>query len=539
MQISTPADISMGHIATNYPLVATKDLGQSPIEIGEAIAEKLRVDKRFMSVTVAKPGFVNMVFTSGYLGESLSKFDIHELNKFAKAKKILIELGAENIAKPMSVGHLRSNVIGMACVRLWRTLGAEVITVNHIGDWGTQFGKLVSAYQKWGSKAEVEKRGILELVELYQRFSSEAKTKPELNDEAREIFRRLENNDPEIKALWKWFVDISLNDYKSLYQRIGVSHDHYLGESFYEDKMQNVIDEMLLKDIAKENEDGSIGIEFPSADLPSTIIRKSNGSTLYLTRDLATFKYRSETFKVDKSYYFVADQQILHFKQLFKTAEMLGWSYKGEHVSFGMVLGESGKKMSTREGTTVLLEDLFARAEDHAQRVIAERGSEVPTEQHAQLIRNLATAAIIYNDLSQNRSTAVIFDWEKMLSFDGDTAPYLLYSIARVNSLAEKANEANLAVGEIIISEELEIKLARELLIYPEALIGAAEKMKPNLLANQLFKIAQTFNSFYAELQIINAENKIANSRLALAFLTRKILRFGLDILGIPTVERM
>ncbi len=544
-QADIPPDRALGDVASNYPLTVSKILKRPPLEIAEQIATALRDEPAFESVTVAMPGFVNVRLTTASLNSMVQQLldaPIHApLASFHSAERVLCELGSENVAKPMGVGHLRSNVIGMALTRMWKAVGAEVVTVNHLGDWGTQFGKLVVAYQTWGDDARVASRGIQELVELYQRFTAEAKEHPELDDAAREIFRKLEAGDVQIRALWQRFVDLSLAEYRAMYDRLSITHDHIIGESFYEDHLRAIIDELLEKNVATQNADGSIAIEFPKDDhIPSCLVQKSNGSTLYLTRDLAALKYRTERFHPTQTLYFVADQQTLHFKQLFRTAELLGWTTRAEHVSFGMVLGESGKMMATREGTAIQLGELLRRAEAEALRILQERGSDVPEDEWPRVSRDLATAAVIYNDLSQNRSTTIVFDWAQMLSFDGDTAPYLLYTVARTNALEEKARAAGVVPSVISVVEPLERTLATALAMYHDRVLSAAETLRPNLVAEHLHRIAQAFNAWYAELPILNADDaEVRNARLALAFATRTVLRAGMDLLGLPRVDRL
>lgn len=543
-RVEIPPDRTLGDLAANYPLVVAKQLGQPPMAIAEQLAASLRTDPRYSEVVVAAPGYVNLRLapaTAAGLVEELAREPLDAPTRALLAgRRVIVELGSENVAKPMSVGHLRSNIIGMAIARLQRACGAEVTTIDHLGDWGTQFGKLIVAYRAWGDEARVAAGGIAELVALYERFHVEVEAHPELEDQARAVFQQLEAGDPEVRALWQRFVDLSLGEYESIKHRLNVQTDHVMGESFYEGKMQPIIDELLAKGVATQNADGSIAVEFPKADkLPSCLVQKSNGSTLYHTRDLAALQYRMQRFQPDAIAYVVGEDQLLHFRQLFRIAQLLGWQFHAEHVHFGFIFGESGEKMSTRKGTAITLRTLLERSEAEALRVLQERGSEVPESEWPQVARDLATAAVMYNDLSQNRTTQIVFNWAQMLAFDGDTAPYLLYTVARINALEAKAAAAGVSPGPVDLRQPLEQHLALALLALHDRVALAAETLKPNLVAEQLHRIAQAFNGFYAELPILGDDAARSGSRLALALVTRKLLRGGLDLLGLPHVDRM
>ncbi len=531
-----------------------KALKKPPAEIARDVVEKISVSfadgLEFFERVEAEGPYINFyadwnAVASRLFHEILEKRDSYGKDDLGTGKRILIDMSSPNIAKPMSVGHLRSTIIGDSLARIFSFLGYEVIRDNHLGDWGTQFGKLLCAYKLWGKKDEIEREGVKALLDLYVRFHQEAEKNPELEEKAREEFSKLEKGDDENRKLWKWFIDISINEFKRIYQLLGVDFELWLGESFYIPMCDDVVRDALEKGIAEIDESGAVVVKLEKYGLPNLIIRKSDESTLYSTRDLATIRYRVEKFDPWKILYVVGSEQRLYFQQVFRVAELLGYATHERlvHVDFGLVRLPEGK-MSTRKGRVVFLEDVINEAIERAKKIVVERNPEIQGKDLEEIARKVGIAAIKFADLSQNRVKEVVFEWDKMISFEGDTGPYLQYTYVRAKSIMEKAqqNEVGKAakLKNVILTEEVEKELVRKLLFFPAVVREASEHYEPHRIASQLLEVAHMFNSFYQNVPVLKAEREeLRHSRLKLVESTSIIIKTGLELLGIEVMERM
>lgn len=475
-----------------------------------------------------------------YLNLDVKKIKESGIN-IGKNKKIIVDFSSPNIAKPMSVAHLRSTIIGDSLARIMEKLGYKVIRDNHLGDWGTQFGKLILAYKMWGNEEEVEKNKVYALFQLYVKFHKECEKNKELEDLARKEFKKLEEGDKENLKLWKWFVEISKKEFMKIYDLLNVRFDLWLGESFYVEEAKKLVEFALEKGIAVKDE-GAVIIPLEDHGLPNLVIQKSDESTLYATRDLACIKYRVEKFKPEKIVYVVGSEQKLYFKQVFKAAELLGIKKCDLiHVDFGLLRLPEGK-LSTRKGRVVFLEDVINKSIEEARKIIIERGKIKDKEKMEECARKIGISAIKFADLSKNRRTDIVFDFKKMLDFEGDTAPYLQYTYVRASSILKKAREKREKVTENYNYEpnKVEKMILRNLMVFPEILLKANEYYEPHRIAEHLLKIARYFNSFYQKYPIIGEKDANARSfRLKLTEAVMNSINLGLGLLGIDVLEEM
>ncbi len=536
-KVTIPENQDHGHYTTNVALIAAKKRGMNPREVAEAMRGEIVLKSKkgiFQKIEIAGPGFLNFFLSEKILEAEISRA-IKEKSgygtaKAGKGKVAIVEFSSPNIAKPMSVGHLRSTVIGDALANLLRSQGYKVITDNHLGDWGTQFGKLIYAWKNWRDEDTFKKAPIKHLTDLYIRFHKEAEKDENLEDIAREETAKLQRGDKENTRLWKIFVRESAKEFNKIYKRLGIKFDLSLGESFYEPMLAGVVLDALNKGIARENE-GAIKIFFEDGKLlPPQVIEKKDGAHLYPTTDLATIKYRAKKYRPAKVIYVVANEQALHFEQVFWAAEMLGYIPKGSeftHVKFGMMLGESGKKFSTRKGEFITLQELLDRAVSEAALINKESAEKV------------GVGAIKYYDLSHYRMSDIAFNWDAVLDLKGNSAPYLQYTYARFRSVIKKAGGVRRLVNLALLSTEAEKRLVDLLIHYPDAVAYAAEKYEPNHLTDYLFRLSNAANGFYEACSIIGAESKIAAARLALVEATTIVIKNGLKLLGIEVMEKM
>ena len=563
--VEWPQDKHFGDYASNVAMVLARKLNKNPMEIAEEIKNILRQapalrqaqddneDKNlFSEITVEKPGFINFKISDQYLRknlcESLKRKDKFGSSEIGKDKTVVIDYSAPNIAKPMHIGHLRSTIIGQSLCNIYRFLGYKVISDNHIGDWGTQFGKLIYAYKNWGNKKEVNKNPIKEMTKLYVKFHKEAEKNKKLEEFARKEIKRLQDKNSENLKIWKFLVKESLKDFKKIYKILNIKFDYVLGESFYDDMLKDIIKDGFDKKIASKSE-GAIIINLDKYNLPPSLIRKSDGAYLYATTDLATVKYRKEKFKPDKILYIIANEQALHLQQLFASAELFGLSddLKMKHIKFGMVLGETGKKFSTRKGETVELNDLINKAIKLSQKTVEEKNPKLSKKEKKKIAKVVGLGAIKYNDLSQNRMTDISFNWDKMLSFEGNSAPYLQYTCARINSLRKKYNSLY-KLNRVnvfdkpdfsLLKEKIEKDILRQLIKFPEAVESAARENSPHLIALYIYELASLYNSFYSSVKIIKSEKQTAKARIYLSKSVAIIIKNGLSLLGIDTLKKM
>jgi arginyl-tRNA synthetase len=546
-QIEHPEKKEFGDYSTNLAFLIAKELKKKPSETANQIAKSVEKEKIFEKVEVKEPGFINFFLSFDFLFEELKKILKEKKNygesKTGKGKTVIIDYSSPNIAKPFGIGHLRSTIIGQALYNIYKFLGYKVIGDNHLGDWGTQFGKLIFAIKNWGKK-KIEDFSIEELEELYVKFHKEAEKNPQLEEEGRRWFKKLEEGDKEARRIWKALVKISLIEFERIYKLLGVKFDFALGESFYEPMTKEVIEELKEKKIAKESQ-GALIIEFPKNEFPPVIIQKSDGTTTYFTRDLATIKYRLKKWNPDLIIYEVGADQKLHFQQLFKTVEILGWAKKTKfvHVAHGLYRTKTGK-FSTRRGETVHLEDVLKEAIERAKEIIerSETSRGLTEREKERVSKIVGIGAVKYNDLSQHPSKDIIFDWEKVLNLKGNSAPYLQYTFVRCQSVLRKAKRFQIENFKLKIEKlkKEEIDILREIYKFPEVVQEAAEKFSPNLICNFVFDLAKSYNLFYDLYPILKAEDeKIKNFRLILTKSVAQIIKNSLSLLGISVPQRM
>ncbi|WP_155282394.1 arginine--tRNA ligase [Leptotrichia trevisanii] len=536
-----------GDFQTNFAMVSSKLIGKNPREIANTLIDNFAENDIIEKLEIAGPGFINIYLKNSFLNEEIKKvenekYDFSFLNT---DKTVIIDYSSPNIAKRMHIGHLRSTIIGDSIKRILQFLGFHTLADNHIGDWGTQFGKLIVAYKNWLNKRAYEEDPIGELERIYVLFSEEAKKNPVLEDEAREELKKLQLGDEDNQKLWKEFIDISLKEYNKVYDRLDVNFDYYYGESFYNDMMPSVLDELKKKGIAREDQ-GALVVFFENDKLPPAIVQKKDGSFLYTTSDLATMKFRKDELKVDEAVYLTDDRQQNHFKQVFEIGELLGepYNYKKTHVVFGIMRFGDGMIFSSRSGNIIRLVDLLNEAKTQVKKIIDEKNPNIPEDEKEKIAEIVGSGAIKYFDLSQNRTSDITFTWDKVLSFEGNTGPYLQYTYVRIMSIFRKLKEENISVeNKDVILENMsgiERELAVELLRFPQTVVKSYESYRPNIIADYLFDTAKLFNNFYNSSSILKEEDKkVMDARILLAEKTAFVLKEGLSLLGINTVNRM
>ncbi|WP_069650937.1 arginine--tRNA ligase [Caloranaerobacter ferrireducens] len=539
--IEIPPSHDMGDYAMPCFKLA-KAFRKAPNLIAQEIVEILDSKDYFEKIENVGP-YVNFfidkkVLAKTVLEEIFSKKENYGSSDLGSGKNIVIDFSSPNIAKPFHVGHLRSTVIGNALYKIYEFLGYNCIGINHLGDWGTQFGKLITAYKKWGNKEEIEKEPIKTLLKLYVKFHDEAELNPELEEEGRRWFKKLEDGDEEARKLWNWFVDLSLKEFNKIYDLLKVKFDYFTGESFYNDKMDRVIELLKEKNLLKESK-GAYVVDLEKFDMPPCLVLKSDGATLYPTRDITAAIYRKETFNFEKALYVTDYSQNLHFAQWFKVIELMGfeWADKLEHVPFGRVSTEEGR-MQTRKGNVILLEELLNKAIDKVREIIEEKNPNLDNKD--EVARQVGIGAVIFNDLSNNKIKDIVFNWDRMLSFDGETGPYVQYTHARANSvLNKKQYDITNDVDYSILTNQEAVDVIRLLQSFPEAVVNAMEKNEPSIITRHIVDIAQAFNKFYHECPIIVEDENIQKARLLLVFAAKTVLKTGLGLLGIDAPDKM
>ena len=535
-----------GDYATNFAMVNSKLLGKNPREIAQNLIDNFQESDIIEKLEIAGPGFINIFLKEDFINNEFSKIgnENYDFSFLDTDKKIILDYSSPNIAKRMHIGHLRSTIIGDSIKRILNFTGYNTVADNHIGDWGTQFGKLIVGYNNWLDRENYEKDPIEELERIYVLFSQESENNPELEDIAREELRKLQTGDEINNKLWHEFIDISLKEYDKIYKRLDITFDLYNGESFYNDMMPNIIKELTDKNIVTEDQEALVVFFDEETNLHPCIVQKKDGSFLYSTSDLATIKYRKETLHADKVIIITDERQQDHFRQIFKISEILGegFDYEKVHVWFGIMRFKDGI-FSSRKGNIIKLNDLLDEAKQKVRETVEEKNPNIPAKEKELISEIVGIGAIKYFDLSQNRTSPIIFEWEKVLSFEGNTGPYLQYTYARIKSIFRKFKEENIEYtknSKIILESDIEKDLALVLLNFPNVVVKAAESYRPNLIADYLFETARAFNTFYNSKSILKEENKdIMNSRITLSDKTAYILKTGLDLLGIKTVDRM
>lgn len=540
--LEIPRESGKGDFTTSIALPLGKRLKMSPHDIASRLADALRTQDGVMRVDVLGPGYVNIYLTSEALIACLTESSafLSPLPPKKGIAPVIIEFSSPNIAKPLGIHHVLSTIIGQALVNVYRHLGYATISINHIGDWGTQYGKLAVAYEKWGTKPITEYT-IDEQLALYVRFHDEAEKMPSLEDEARAAFKKLEQGDAAMREFWRNVVDMTMQDMNRQYSVLGVSFDFVQGESFYEDKMSSILEEGKENGVFREGREGALIAEFSEeSKLSPAIVLKGDGSTIYLTRDLATARYRIDRWHPSEILYVVDVAQQLFFKQLFAVIGQLGWETPAmEHVFFGR-MSFADRKMSTRKGTILKLDDVIQEGIARSLQIIEEKESELSTEEKVSLAEMMGIGSIVYGVLSQNRKMDMIFDWDKFLSFEGNSAPYVQYTHARARSVLRKAGydscEFPRELPPITASERDVIRL---LLQWPAVLESMRAERMPHRLAQYIFELCQTFNTFYNAESILQAEGSSRDFRLALTSLMASFLNTGASILTLRVPDRM
>jgi len=530
---------------------------KNPMEISRESAEKISFSSSSVYERVeSSGGYLNFFFNresfcNAAVHDFLSMRSFYGRSDKGAGKQIIIDYSSPNIAKPFSIGHLRSTNIGSALCNLLRFIGYEVIGDNHIGDWGTQFGKLIYAYRHWGNRETIEANPIQELLSLYIRFHEEAervsremkeKCSEEVNpleEEARRAFKMLEEGDAETVRLWQWIRDLSLKEFEHVYGLLGITFEEVLGESFYNDKMSEIKDMLDQKGLLERDEEGTLLVRLDSYGITTPLlIQKRDGSSLYATRDLACAIYRIRRWNPSRIIYAVGEEQQLYFRQVFKVLELLGHSTRCDHVYFGLIMLPEGK-IATRKGRVIFLEDVIDQAVKEASHII--EGREWSEERKAEVSKVVGLGAIKYHDLSQNRKKTVTFDWDKMLSLEGNSSPYLQYSYARARSILRKAGtEPRAFTTEGVVLHDEEVNLVKKLARFPETVEEAAETCYPHILAGYLYELAVQFSTFYNTVPVLaSKEQKERDNRLILLQFYSHVMKEGLGLLGISTLEEM
>lgn len=545
--VSYPPNEKMGDYTTNAAMVAARVLKKAPMEIASAIKSKVesRKSKVVEKIEIIAPGFINFYLKQEAVQKNLANIlkqkDKYGSSVIGKAKTVMVDYSAPNIAKMMHVGHLRSTIIGQAIYNIYKFLGYKTIGDNHIGDWGTHFGKLIYAYKSFADKKKLKENFIQEMNRLYVDFNSRAKLDPDLEQFARAETKKFQEGDKEDVKIWKYFVCESMKEFNRIYKTLGVKIDYALGESFYKSMLIEVISSALKKRLAKYS-DGAVIIPLEKYNLPPLMIQKSDRATLYGTTDLATIVFRLKKWHPEKIIYIVANEQAGHLAQVFKSAEILGFIRPKQaiHVKFGMVLGSDGKKLSTRAGKVILLDDLLKEAIERAYKIVQEKNPKLSEAEKKKIAKAVGIGAIKYNDLSQNRLTDITFNWDKMLDFRGNSAPYLQYTYARIKSILKKSKSAGIIkFNPELLNGEKELMVLRQLVLFDEIIERSASEFAPNIIADYLYKLANSFNLFYEAVPVLKAEKDLRQARLALISAVAITIKNGLNLLGIKTLERM
>ena len=546
--IEIPQDQSMGDYA--FPCFRlAKTMRKAPNLIAAELAEKLQGEQLFSEISPVN-AYVNMFVSREEMMKSTVSEVLEEKENFGRSdiggnKKVIVEFSSPNIAKPFHIGHIRSTVIGNSLSKIYDALGYDVFKINHLGDYGTQFGKMICAYRRWGNREDVINSPIKTLLGYYTKFHVEVEEHPELEDEARAIFTKLEQGSKEEVELWQWFREESLKEFQRVYDMLGIEFDSYNGESFYSDKMPRFEKELSDKGLLQESKGAQV-VDLEEYKLGTALIKKSDGSSLYITRDIAAAVYRKENYDFYKNIYVVATQQNLHFQQLFKILELMGydWANQCVHVPFGMVRLEEGT-MSTRHGRVVFLEDVLNGAIEKTREIIEEKNPNI--ENLEEITSQVGIGAVVFNELSNNRIKDYTFKWDQILNFDGETGPYVQYTHARCASLLRKAGENIVAKAQdpknvdfaLLAKSDSAYELTKLIYAFPGVVEQAGEKYEPSIITRHIIDIAQCFNKFYHDEHIIVDDEVEKTSKIALVIATKRVIATGIGLLGMKAPERM
>lgn len=518
-----------------------KVMRKAPNMIAEELSKNIKIEgiERIQNLGPYLNFFVDKgTYSKNTIENVLNENEKYGRSEIGKGKNVTVEYSSPNIAKPFHVGHLFSTAIGNSLYRIFDFEGYNCIRINHLGDWGTQFGKLICAYKKWVDLEALEKEPIKELLRIYVKFHDEAEKNPALEDEGREYFKKLEDGEKEEVELWTKFRDLSLKEFKKVYDELGVEFDSYKGESFYSDKMDAVIDEMNQKGLLTQS-NGAKVVMLDDYNMPPCIIQKSDGASIYATRDIAAAEYRKKTYDFYKSIYVVGGEQRLHFKQFFKTLELAGhdWAKDCVHVAFGTVKF-ADRKLSTRKGEVVFLDDVLNKAVLKAKEVIDEKNPNL--EDKDEVAKKVGIGSIVFTYLKNSREKDIVFNWDEMLSFDGETGPYVQYTYARAKSILRKLGETSSEIDYSKLTSEEEFELVKKLQGFNEAILNAIDKLEPFIVTRYAIDVAKAFNKFYNSCNIINTEDTgLKNARMMLVKASSIVIKNALNLLGIKTVEKM
>jgi len=537
--IETPPKEEMGDLA--FPCFKlAKEMKKAPNIIAQDIKEKITSEVWDKKEIIGS--YINVFINKSHLikntiEEILSQKENYGNSEIGKDKNIPIDFSSPNIAKPFHVAHLTTTILGAALYRIFKSQGFNPIAINHLGDWGTQFGKLIYAYNHWVCQDALNKDPIKELLRIYVKFHKEADDDPSLNDEARKHFKNLEDGNEEETILWKRFTDLSIGEFEKIYNRMGIKFDYYTGESFYIDKMEATIKELEEKNLLTFSQ-GAMVVNLEEYNMPPCIIRKADGATIYATRDITAAEYRYREFHFYKSFYVVALDQSLHFKQVFKVLELLGheWAKDCVHVAFGLVKF-ADRKLSTRKGDVVFLEDLFNDSVKRVSRIIEDKNPDLLNKE--EVAEKVGVGAIIFTFLKNNKERDIVIDWDEMLSFEGETGPYVQYSYARGNSILEKSEEIKGDLDYSLLTANEEYQLVKALSNFNKILIEAMDRLEPFVITRYAIDVAKKFNKFYKECPILNSKENIKNPRLMLVKATNQVIKNALGMIGVKVVPKM
>ena len=558
--ISKVTDIDVKELETYIEIPPNSDLGdyafpcfklaktlrKAPPVIAAEIKENIGIDGEIIQQIDIVGGYLNIHINKETLVENVIKEVLEKQEKYGSSdigqgKNVVIDYSAPNIAKPFHIGHLRSTVIGGALYKIYNFLGYNSVGINYLGDWGLQFGKVMAGYDMWKDEYDFTKNEIQSILKIYVRFCQEEKEKPELTEKAREYFKKLEEGNKKQVETWEWIRKISLENYQKTYKLLNSKFDSYNGEAYYNDKMDAVVEELKEKNLLKESEGAQV-VDLEAYDMPPCIIITSAGTTIYATRDLASLKDRINKYHFDKAIYVVGNEQRLHFKQVFKVLELMGYpeyASRCEHVPFGLVVDKDGEKIGSRKGNSIFLEDILKEAIQKVEKIIDEKNPKLENKQD--VARKVGVGAIIFNDLSNSRIKDEIFDWDMLLNFQGETGPYIQYIYVRTRSLLEKSSYVpeleKLDFSKLQEKEAIEtIKL---LYRFNEFVENAAQKNEPSIVARYLIDVAQSFSTFYNEHKIITEDKSIQYIRLALTYCVGIVLKTGVELLGMEMPNKM
>ena len=541
----TPAsDASFGDYQTNAALVLAKQRGENPRNVAEKILGRVDVGDLCEPPTVAGVGFINFTLRAEAVAKKAAELLQDErlgVTKTTSTRKIVIDFGSPNVAKPMHVGHVRSTVLGDALARIAQFFGHEVIRDNHIGDWGTQFGMVIYGWKNLLDRQSLQRDPIAELVRIYKETNERSTKDPSVREACRQELVKMQSGDAENLSIWKQCVDLSMGDFERAYKLLDIHYDIQRGESFYNDRLPKVVERLLKSGLAEISE-GAVCVFFRDipelADKPC-IIRKRDGGYNYATTDVATVDYRINDLKADTIWIVTGAPQILHFKQIFEIARREGYKADFRHITHGSILGENRKLMKTRSGDNVPLRELLDEACARARKIVEEKNPDLSDAEKIDIAQKIGIGAVKYADLSQYRMTDYVFSWDKMLSLQGNTAPYLQNAYVRIRSIFRKAGETQTKIDQLVLAEAAEINLAKLLCQFAEVVPQVLNDFRPNILANYLFELANSFHTFYEACPVLKSEEPARSSRLALCDLAGRVLQRGLDLLGIKVPEKM